>query len=643
MTSIGAHIHKDHACTFNVWAPQRQQVELVLESPQDRRMAMARDNQCYWSVTLDRIGPGTRYQFLLDGNTPRPDPASHYQPDGVHGPSAVVDQGAFAWTDSNWSGVALEDMLLYELHVGTFTPEGTFTAMIPRLAALRELGVTAIELMPVAQFPGSRNWGYDGVFLYAAQDSYGGPDGLKALVNAAHQVGLAVVLDVVYNHLGPEGNVLGDFGPYFTDYYQTPWGRAINFDQAHSHHVREYFIQNALHWLRHYHIDAMRLDAVHAIYDSSAKPIMAELSERVARFSRQADGPPRLLIAESALNDVRVIKPRARSGFGMDAQWSDDFHHSLHALITGERQGYYQDYGGLQHLVKALQEGFVYSWQFSAFRQRYFGSSSKRRPARQLVICSQNHDQIGNRMTGERLNQLVDFETLKLAAGVLLLSPYVPLLFMGQEYGDPTPFQYFVSHSDEALVEAVRQGRQREFPSPSTNQDCPDPQAEETFRNSTLNWALRDEGRHRILLQFYRHLITLRKSMPQAVSKEGLMVRALNEQPVILWQRPYGQGQLQCLMNFGTEAQALDLNACQGQWIKQLDSAATPWEGPGTTLPERLTGQTTVTMPPRSLAVYRNHDVAPMTTPTATAAEADATEEKRTHAVPNRHLSPTTQ
>jgi maltooligosyltrehalose trehalohydrolase len=337
------------------------------------------------------------------------------------------------------------------------------------------------------------------------------------------------------------------------------------------------------------------------------------------------------LIAESAANDVRVIKPRARSGHGMDAQWSEDFHHSFHALITGERQGYYQDYGHMSHLVKALQEGFVYTWQFSTFRQHYFGSSSKRRPAQQLVIFIQNHDQVGNRRGGQRLNQLVDFERLKLAAGTLLLSPYVPLLFMGQEYADPAPFFYFIDHSDEALVEAVRQGRRRDCFLGDPEQVTPDPQRPESMLRSRLNWDLRNQGPHATLLNFHRHLIRLRQDLGLQVSKNGLMVRALAEQPVLMWQRPGRSGPVQCLMNFGDGPQAIDVNVCNGPWTKRLDSAAPDWDGPGVTLPAKITGHGTVTMPAHSVALYQQAH--PETTQEA-AAEATISRAP-SHLVPN--------
>jgi maltooligosyltrehalose trehalohydrolase len=549
------------------------------------------------------VRPAARYWYVLDRGVTKPDPASQSQPEGVHGPSEVIDHDAFLWTDAGWESVPLEDMLIYELHVGTFTPQGTFEAILPRLSALRELGVTAIELMPVAQFPGERNWGYDGVCPYAVHNSYGGPHGLKTLVNAIHQHEMSAVLDVVYNHLGPEGNALRHFGPYFTDKYRTPWGDAINYDEAYSDGVRNFFIENALFWLREYHFDALRLDALHHLYDQSAKHFVQELTERVGQLSRQS-ARKYYLIGETDLDDVRFIKPPADGGYGLDAQWSDDFHHSVHALVTGERHGYYQDFGTIEHLAKALREGFVYSWQRSAYRQRFHGSASRHRPARQFVVCIQNHDQVGNRVFGERLSRLVDFESLKLAAGVLLLSPYVPLLFMGQEYGEDAPFEYFVSHTDEELAEAVRQGRKNEFQVFEGVCELPDPLAEAVFERSKLVWDKREQGRHRILLAFYRRLVELRNSIPHVVSRRGMTVQAVEAQKVLAWHRRYARGRTQCIMNFSDQAQPFRLRPPRGRWIKALDSADERWAGPGSGLPDEVYGPRQITLPPKCIAVF---------------------------------------
>ncbi|HEY9749003.1 MAG TPA: malto-oligosyltrehalose trehalohydrolase, partial [Allocoleopsis sp.] len=369
---LGAQYLGNGQCEFILWAPTATTVSLQLLSPKQQQIAMEQQEGGYWRVLVPNVEPGTLYQYQVDDGEPRPDPASNLQPQGVHGPSQVVAH-QFGWSDRNWDSVPLEAMIIYELHVGTFTQEGTFEAAISRLADLKDLGINAIEIMPVAQFPGDRNWGYDGVYPFAVQDSYGGPEGLKKLVDACHQQGLAVVLDVVYNHFGPEGNYLSCFGPYFTNTYRTPWGSAINFDDTYSPGVRNYFIENALYWLRDYHIDALRLDAVHAIYDLGAKHFLQELGENVATLSEQV-GRKLYLIAESDLNDPRVIRPVEQGGHGLDAQWSDDFHHALHALVSSDRQGYYQDFGECEQLAKAYRDTFVYDWKYSPHRHRFHGN-----------------------------------------------------------------------------------------------------------------------------------------------------------------------------------------------------------------------------------------------------------------------------
>ncbi len=604
MTRIGAQYLGNNRCEFRVWAPLLRQVALRIVLPKERELSLDRDDLGYWQTTVDDVAPGSRYWFLLDGTTQRSDPASQFQPQSVHGPSEVVDHGSFPRTDAGWEGVPLEDLVIYELHVGAFTPEGTFEAVIPRLAELRDLGITAVELMPVAQFPGDRNWGYDGAYPFAAQNTYGGPAGLKMLVNAIHRHGMSALLDVVYNHMGPEGNYLRDFGPYFTGRYRTPWGDAINFDEAYSYGVRNFFIENALFWLREYHFDALRLDALHMVFDQSAKHIVQDLTDSVAKFSRES-APKRYLIGESDLDDVRFIKPARDGGHGLDAQWLDDFHHSLHTLTTGENAGYYADFGRIEQLAKAMKEGFVYSWQYSRHRKKFHGSSSRQRPARQFVVFAQNHDHIGNRMLGERLSQLADFESLKLIAGTLLLSPYIPLLFMGEEYAEDSPFLYFVSHTDKQLVAAVREGRKIEFEAFQWQQECPDPQAVETFRQSKLQWEKRDQGRHRLMLEFHRRLLMLRRGIPRMVSKKGFSLDGPAQQRVLIWHRRHEWGQVHGLMNFSPEVQEIRLPAQRIVWTKILDSADARWEGPGATLPDAIRDRWELTMPPRSLAVYQ--------------------------------------
>ncbi|MBD3316091.1 MAG: malto-oligosyltrehalose trehalohydrolase, partial [Chitinivibrionales bacterium] len=388
---VGAWLEQSGTCRFRVWAPLRESVALEMPAKRKKPMPLEREDGGYWSAAIEGVDPGDRYRFMLDGGVGRPDPASFYQVDGVHEPSAVVDLDSFKWTDDRWRGTALRDLIIYELHTGTFTSEGTFDGIVERLGELVELGVTAVEIMPIAQFSGSRNWGYDGVHPFAVQNSYGGPNGLARLVNACHERNLAVILDVVYNHLGPEGNYLGEFGPYFTDRYRTPWGDAVNLDGPWADQVRGYFIQNALHWLEWYHIDGLRIDAIHGIYDSSAKHFLAELTEAVER-SEAYQRWPRHVIAESDLNDVRTVRSRAMSGLGMHAQWNDDFHHALHTMLTHEQVGYYDDFGRLEDLEKAFRDGFVYDWRYSRSRVRHHGSSSAEVPGEQLVVFCQNHD-----------------------------------------------------------------------------------------------------------------------------------------------------------------------------------------------------------------------------------------------------------
>ena len=498
----GARYLGNGASEFVVWAPLVKNMAVKVVSAPERLVPMERNESGYWTAMVSDLPPGTRYLYRLDNDRDRPDPASHFQPEGVHGPSEIVDHTTFPWQDTTWKGLPLPSMIMYELHIGTFTEEGTFDAAISRLAGLKELGINAIELMPVSQFPGSRNWGYDGVYPYAVQNTYGGPEGLKRFVDACHNRGIVVILDVVYNHIGPEGNYVWDFGPYFTDRYRTPWGRAINFDGAFSDEVRNYFINNALHWVREYHLDALRIDAIHGIFDFSAKHFLQELGEAV-HLEAEALGRSVYVIPESDLNDVRVINPAEIGGYGLDAQWNDDFHHALHALITGELKGYYEDFGKVEQLEKSLREGFIYSGQYSCFRKRRHGNDSKERPAHQFVVFSQNHDQVGNRMLGDRISKLASFEALKLAAGLVILSPSLPLLFMGEEYGEDAPFLYFVSHEDMDLIEAVRTGRKEEFKPFSWEGEPPDPQSEETFRASKLDWQKRTQGHHHVLLGFY--------------------------------------------------------------------------------------------------------------------------------------------
>ena len=571
--------------TFRVWAPKLSQIEVVLTGDAPDALPMTKGQDGYWSASVPYVKPGTKYWYRLDGTALRPDPASQAQPGGVHGPSQIVDHRSFRWSDRAWKGLPLERLVVYELHVGTFTPEGTFDAIIPRLPILRREGITAIELMPIAPFPGNRNWGYDGAYPYAVQDSYGGPEGLKRLVNACHRTGLAVYLDVVYNHLGPEGNYLGLFAPYFTERYRTPWGLAINFDGPYSREVRTYFIQNALHWLREYHIDGLRLDAVHAIFDQSAIPFLRQLAEEVAVFRRRA-GRHCHLIAESDLNDPRIIRPSERGGFGMDAQWSDDFHHAIHALMTGERTGYYADFGELQHVATALRDGFVYAGQYSRYRKRHHGDSVLDRSPSQLVIACQTHDQVGNRLNGDRLSSLVSFEALKVSRVLHLLAPYIPLFFMGEEYAENRPFHFFVSHTEPELLEAVRKGRKREFSRFQWGGDPPDPADPQTFVRSTLAWEDRDVGQHRAMLEFTKRLLTLRRTVPalRALTRASMAVRADQSRKLIIMTRRRRASRVSIICNFGAEARSVRALVPKGRWKVVLDSSDMLWGGSGSSM-----------------------------------------------------------
>lgn len=599
---VGAIDLDQGRCRFRVWAPFAQRIDLHVVSPQDRLVSLEKEGEGYFSALVEDIESPCRYFYRLDDRTDRPDPASRFQPEGVHGPSEVVSSDFF-WADDCWFGLPLGDYIIYEVHAGTYTPQGTFDAMISRLDAMLELGITAVELMPVAQFPGCRNWGYDGTYPFAVQNSYGGPWGLKQLINACHQRGMAVVLDVVYNHLGPEGNYLSDFGPYFTDAYRTPWGSAVNFDGPYSDDVRRFFIQNALFWVTEFHIDALRIDAVHAILDFSAQPFLEGLAlavhEQAERLNRQI-----YVIAESALNDTRIVRAREFGGFNLDAQWNDDFHHCLHTLLTGERSGYYGDYGQLQDLAKAYREGFVYSGEYSVYRRRRHGNSSRNIPAHCFVVCAQNHDQIGNRMLGERLSELVSFECLKLAAGVVLLSPFIPMIFMGEEYGEVAPFLYFISHSDPELVEEVRKGRRLEFADFGYAESL-DPQDETTFFKARLNHELSGEGHHRVLRDFYKMLIRLRKEIRSlgCLSKKTMDVLGYERKKILVLRRWHGNDEAVAVFHFGNQPASSMVPIPAGSWEKLLDSADKRWEGPGSLTPETLLsdGDVFLTLPPHSI------------------------------------------
>jgi len=481
---------------------------------------MARSDDGHFTWDAPSASEGLRYAYRLSDGRELPDPASRWQPEGVHKPSAVLHPEQFAWTDSEWRGVSRSELVIYELHVGTFTAEGTFEAIIPRLADLRELGVTAIEIMPVGQFSGARNWGYDVVHPSAAQNSYGGPRGLQRLVDAAHRAGVGVILDVVYNHLGPEGNYFSVFAPYFTDRYHTPWGSALNFDGPDSDPVRKFVIDNARMWVRDFHVDGLRLDAVQTIYDSSAKHILAEVQEAVQEIGAH-ERRGIVVIAETNQNDVRLVAQRDEGGYGLDGVWSDDFHHSVHALLTGERDGYYVDFGEPEQLAKAFRDVFVYDGRYSPFHRRRHGNRAGEMSREHFVCCIQNHDQIGNRAMGDRLASSLTPAEQRLAAALLLLAPTVPLLFMGEEYGETRPFPFFCSFSNPGLVEAVRQGRRAELESVrfKWQHEPPDPHSPDTFGSAVVSWNWVNDRQRNGLRRLYQDLLKARRSWPALVER----------------------------------------------------------------------------------------------------------------------------
>lgn len=554
--------------TFRVWAPNASHVDLLL-SEQARPMEAQPGG--WWALYAPEAEPGMDYAYSLDGGPPLPDPRSRWQPHGVHGPSRLVDLDSFVWSDARWNAPPLRRAVIYELHVGTFTPEGTFDGVVGRLDYLRGLGVTHVELLPVAQFPGRHGWGYDGVDLYAPHQAYGGPAGLQRLVNACHQKGLAVLLDVVYNHLGPDGNYLAQFGPYFTDHYRTPWGDAVNLDGPGSDEVRRFFIDNALMWLRDYHLDGLRIDAIHALYDHSAVHFLTQLGEEAAALEKEL-GRRLVLIAESDLNDPRVVRPVAAGGYGMDAQWSDDFHHALHAALTGERTGYYADFGALADLATALRQAYVYAGRFSTFRNRTHGAlpttvagghNLRLLPGDRFLGYLQNHDQVGNRAQGERISHLVDAERAKVGAALVLTAPFVPMLFQGEEWGASSPFLFFADHEDAALAEAVRAGRQQEFAAFGWAPDqVPDPQDEESFRRSKLDWDEWERHPHQGLMAWYRRLIRLRREHPALRSYRLDSVRVDYDEDArwLVLHRP----PLVIVCNFADEAQTIPLSGAAG-------------------------------------------------------------------------------
>lgn len=595
----------DGRCEFLVWAPKAKEIALKFSTPEDGVWSIAPMEPLdfgYWRASVKGAWPGTRYYYVLEGQE-RPDPASHFQPLGIRGPSEVVDHASFEWTDNGWENIHPASMVIYELHTGAFTPEGRLDSIIKRLDDLKDLGINAVELMPVAQFPGERNWGYDGVFPFAVQNTYGGPIALKRLVDECHGRGMAVILDAVYNHFGPEGNYAMEFGPYLTDIYRTPWGMAMNFDGPESDHVRNYFIENALHWFERYHIDGLRLDAIHAIIDTSAIPFLKVLRTKVGEYAI-SKGRPFYLFAEDDLNDTRAVSGDEHS-YGLDGLWCDDFHHCLHTLLTGEQDGYYADYGATWQMVKSMNEGFAYSGQYSRYRRRSFGSRSISVPKDRFIVFSQNHDQVGNRLLGERLSSLVPFEGLKLASGALLLSPYIPLIFMGEEYGEDAPFLYFVNHEGAELIEAVRDGRKKEFSGFMRGFEPPFPDDAATFKRSVLSWDKRKEGSHALLLNLYMTLIRIRREV-SALSPAGSAVQAwgLDEEKIFFLKKESEGSSTFAAFNFNTGARSLIMPFPEGRWVKALDSAEEVWKGPGSALPKVSEAPAAAVMSALSFVLY---------------------------------------
>lgn len=608
----GVNYQEDGSCQFTVWAPFADEATMHMVAPKEKELSMTKDEEGYFHLALRDVTPGTTYYYRLDGGNDLPDPASHFQPDGVHGPSQVIDHHNYRWQDQNWRGLSLKDMIIYELHVGTFTPEGTFEAIIPRLDEIAATGINALELMPVSQFSGNRNWGYDGVLPYSVQNSYGTPEQFKKFIEACHQRGIAVILDMVYNHLGPEGNYFGKYGPYFTDTCSTPWGEAINYDGAYSDPVRDYFSDNALFWFKNYHLDGLRLDAVHEVYDRGAIHFWEYTSHKVSELS-QREGKKFFLIAESNLNSLHVIKSPEAGGLGFDTQWLDDFHHAIYVLLDKEGHKFYEDFGRMEQLVKAYKEGFVHSGDYVKARKRKHGRSSAGMPGERFVAFTQNHDLVGNRVGGERLSMLISFEGLKLAAAAILLSPYVPMLFMGEEYAEDTSFFYFVSHTDPELIEAVRKGRKEEFAEFNTEgKESPDPQSEETFEKSKLQWQKRKEGKHQVILAWYKELIQLRKTHPALhnFDKNFLSVNIIQNK-VLSVERWDDDNRFLCLFNLSDQAVNFTHYDASFSWQKVLDSTEIRWQNVGAsspkenTAPRQINVNISVVLHPWSTTLYQ--------------------------------------
>lgn len=598
---VGANYLGNNKTKFVIWAPFKNKVGVVFRD--GRNEELLKVDYGYWEQELKDVPPGSFYKISLEGKDVYPDPASRSQPFGVHDWSMVKDPNSFDWNDTSWKEIPLEEMIIYELHVGTFTSQGTFEGVISKLDHLLELGINTIEILPVTQFPGSRNWGYDGAYPFAVQESYGGREGLKKMIDTCHQRGIAVLLDAVYNHLGPEGNYLSQFGPYFTEKYNTPWGSAINFDDKYSDEVRNFFIESALMWQEEFHFDGLRLDAIHEIIDRGARHFLKELSLNVDEFEKQT-GRKFILIAESDLNDTKIINPYEKGGFGLEGQWVDDFHHSIHSILTGEIEGYYKDYGAIAHLAKSFKQAFVYDGIYSKFRKRTVGNRPSGLDPSKFVISIQNHDQVGNRLLGDRLTRMVSTEQLKLAAGVMLVSPYIPMLFMGEEFAEDRPFQYFVSHGDQDLVKAVREGRKREFEYFYDKGDGEflDPQDEETFKASWINWDFQEDRNKITIFNFYKKLISLKQSGAfKAFRSKEKQIEFSEKEKYIKIMAKEGQN-LFAVFNFKGEMLETEIPGGNFDWKLVISSAGKEWGGPAN-FPPTFNSKDVLKIPPHSMLV----------------------------------------
>ncbi len=591
-----------------LYAPDANMVEIIFDD--EKKFQLIKTKYGYWNVEIPENLDGRLYKFKLDDKQELPDPASSLQPQGVHAHSQVVDLD-FKWTDQQWQNHPQHDYIIYELHTGCFSPEGNFKGIIQKLDHLKKLGINAIELMPIAQFPGERNWGYDGVYPFAVQNSYGGPKAFQEFVNICHEKDIAVIVDVVYNHFGPEGNYTESFAPYFTDKYKTPWGKAINFDDAWCDGVRNFFIENALMWLRDFHVDALRLDAVHAIKDHSPEHILSEI-KKTKDDLETITGRRYYLIAEVDLNDPKFINPTSMGGYGMNAQWIDEFHHALRVSAGEKPAGYYSDFSGVEHLAKAYQDAYVFDGQFSSHRKKIFGRKSTNE-GEQFVVFSQNHDQVGNRMLGERSAVLYSFEMQKLLAGAIMVSPFLPMLFMGEEWGETNPFLYFVDHGDKDIAEAVRNGRKKEFADFHRGEDAPDPLALSSYQQSKLQWNLLNEEKHQAMFRFYREIISIRKKYPSLKNllRKQLHVECNKQAKTILLHRWHQDESTISLLNFSKRQQFIMPPSYSKQWFRILDSAHPFWLGPAATpsiIKANQPGTATIALQPESIQVYCNHN-----------------------------------